>query len=116
MFGFDEGFQAVQARRPEDSVLLDPGIDCTQRFGIEFIYAVAAFAMLAYQMSTTEETEMLRDRRTGNGKGAGNLSRGLRATAEEIEDGATGGIGKRLEGSLAGPSPRICNRSVTHNM
>jgi len=103
MLGFDERFQFVQANGPEDSVVLDPGIDGTQRFGIEFIDAVAAFAMLAYQMSTTEEAEMLRDRRTGNRKGAGDLSCGLRATAEEIQDGAPGGISKRLEGSLAGP-------------
>src|SRR5215467_9814135 len=116
MLGFDERFQVVQAGGPEDSVLLDPGIDGAQRLGIEFIHAVPAFAMLAHQMSTAEEAQVLRDRRTGNGKGAGDLPCGLRTTAEEIEDGAAGGIGKSLEGSLAGPGRGICNRSVTHNV
>ena len=37
------------------------------------------------------------------GKGFGDLSGGLAAAAEEIEDGAAGGIGEGLEGGFGSP-------------
>ena len=54
---------------------------------------------------------MLRDGGTGNGESSGDFSGGLAAPAQEIEDGAAGGVGEGLEGGFGG----ICNRSVTHN-
>ena len=115
VFGFHKRFQIVQARGPELAVLLDPGVDGAQRFRIELIYTMAAFPVLANQVSTAQQTQVLRDCRAGNGESAGDLSRGLRATAQEIENGSAGRIGEGLEGGFAMPGRRICNRTVTHN-
>ena len=97
MLGFDKCFQVVQAGCPEDAVLLDPGVDGAERFGIELVNAVTAFAMLADQMRAAQQAQVLGDGGTGDGEGFGDLSGGLAAAAEEIEDGAAGGIGEGLE-------------------
>jgi hypothetical protein len=93
VLGFHKRFQAVEIGDPEDPVLLDPGIDGAERFGIEFIDAIAAFAMFADEMSAAEKAQVLGDGGSGYGKGFGDLSGGLAAAAEEIEDGAAGRIG-----------------------
>ena len=116
MFGFDEGFQIAETGGPEDAVMLDPGIDRPQRFGIELVDAVTALAMLAHQVRAAEQAEMFGDGGTGNGKGAGDLPGGLAATAKKVEDGPAGRIGEGLKGDFRVSSGRICNRSVTHNM
>jgi hypothetical protein len=38
--------------------LLDPGIDGAERFGIQFVNSVAAFAVFADEMSTSQQSEM----------------------------------------------------------
>jgi len=115
VFGFHEGLQVVQARGPELTVLLDPGVDGAERLRIELIHTMAAFPVLANQVSTPQQTQVLRDGWAGNRESAGNLSRRLRAAAQEIENGATGRIGQGLEGGLTVSCRRICNRTVTHN-
>lgn len=115
VLGFHKRFQIVQARRPELAVLLDPRVDGAQRPRIQLIHTMATFPVLANQVSTPQQTQVLRDGRAGNGKCAGDLSSGLRAPAQEIENGAAGGIGEGLECGFAVPSRRICNRTVTHN-
>jgi hypothetical protein len=115
ILGFYERFQVVQARGPEHAVLLNPGINGAERLRIELIDTMATFPMLAHEMSPPQQTQMLRDGWAGNRKRAGDLSCGLRATAQEIEDGAAGGIGESLESGLVGPGRRIRNRTVTHD-
>lgn len=115
VLGFHKRFQIVQARGPELAVLLDPGVDGAQRFRIELIHTMAAFPVLAHQVSTAQQTQVLRDGRAGNRKCAGDLSRRLRATSQEIENGAAGRIGESLKGGFVMPGRRICNRTVTHN-
>lgn len=112
VFGLDECLEIVQRTGPEDTILLDPGIDRAQGLGIQLVDPIAAFAMLANQMGPAKEAQVLRDCRPGDGKGAGDLPGGLAAAAEKIENRPAGGIGKGLESDLAG----ICNRTVTHNM
>jgi hypothetical protein len=115
VFGFDESFQVAQARTPEAAVLFDPGVDGSQWFGVELINAVAPFPMFAHQVGTSEKTKMLGDGRAGDREGLGNLSGGLAAPAEKVENGAPGRIGKGLECSFRVSRRQICNRTVTHN-
>lgn len=110
VFGFDKGFQVVETPGPENAVFVDPGIDGAQRFGIEMINAIAAFPVFPDEMSATKQTQMFGNRWTGNGKSAGDLSGGLAAPTEQVEDSATGGIGESVESGFGG----ICNCTVTH--
>jgi hypothetical protein len=116
VLGFHEFLQLIQARCPEDAVLLDPRVDGAERFRVELVNAIASFAMLTDEVSAAQEAEMLGDSRTGYRKGVGDLSGGLTATAEEIENGSPGWIGEGLKGGLLDPGVLICNRSVTHNV
>jgi hypothetical protein len=115
VFGFDEGFQVIQAGGPEDAVLLDPGVDGAQRFGIEFVDAVAAFAVFANQVSAAQEAQVLGDGWTRDRESFGNLSGGLAAAAQKVKDGAAGRVGKGLERGFGLLGAGICNRSVPHN-
>jgi hypothetical protein len=59
VFGFHKGFQVAQARGPELAVLLNPRVDRAQRFRIQLIHTMAAFPVLANQMSTAQQTQVL---------------------------------------------------------
>jgi len=115
MFGFDEGFQVVQAGGPEGAVLLDPGVDGAQGFGIELINPMAAFAVFADEVSAAQQAQVFGDGGAGDRESSGDLSGGLAAAAEKVEDGAAGGIGEGLEGGFGVAGCGICNRTVTHN-
>jgi hypothetical protein len=93
VLSFDKGLQIVQTRHPEHAVLVDPSVDCTERFGIQLVDAMASFTVLTNQVGATQKTQMFRDGRPRDGKGAGDLSGGLAASAEEVKNGSTGGIG-----------------------
>ena len=97
VLGFNEGFQVVQARGPEDRGIARSRIDGAQRFGIELVDAVAALAMFADQMGPAQQSQVLGDGRARDREGFGDLAGGLAAAAEEIEDGAAGRIGESLE-------------------
>ena len=97
---------------PELAVLIEPGVDGAQRFGIELVDAMAAFAMFMDQVSAAQEAKMFRDGGAGNREGSGDGSGGLAAAAQQIKDGAAGRVGQRLEGGFRG----ICNRTVPHNV
>jgi hypothetical protein len=101
VFGLDESSQVVEAHAPEAAVLLEPGIDCAEGFGIELVDAMTAFTVLADEMGATQQAQMFRDRRTRDGKSLSNVSGGLAAAAQEVEDGSAGRIGERLEGSFS---------------
>jgi hypothetical protein len=116
VLGFDEGFQVGEAGAPEAAVLLDPGIDGAERFGAELVHTVTTFAVLADQMCAAEQAQMLGDCWAGDRERFGDLSGGLAAAAEEIEDGPAGRIGEGLEGCLRCSDRGICNRTVTHNV
>jgi hypothetical protein len=62
-------------------------------------------------VGAAQEAQVFGNGGTGKGKGLGDFSGGLAASAQEVEDGAAGGVGERLECRLGG----ICNRTVTHN-
>jgi hypothetical protein len=115
VLGFDEILQVREAGAPEGSVLLDPVVDGAERFGIEFVDAVATLAMFADQVGAAEEAQVLGDGGAGDGKGSGDLSGGLAAAAKEVEDGTASGIGQGMEGGFLGWGGGICNRTVTHN-
>jgi hypothetical protein len=120
VLGFDEGFEVSQAGAPEAAILLDPGVDGAERFGVELVDAVPTFAMFSHEVGVAEQAEVLGDGGAGDREGFGNLSGGLAAAAEEVEDGAAGGIGKGLKGGFGAsggchPGSGICNRTVTHN-
>jgi hypothetical protein len=109
--GFHKSLQVGEVHLPEAAVLLDPGVDGAKRFRIELVDAVAAFAVLVHQMGAAEKTQVLGNGRAGDGESLSDFSRGLAASAKQIEDSAASGIGKCLKGSFGG----ICNRTVTHN-
>jgi hypothetical protein len=111
VFGFDELFQAGQTDAPEAAVLVEPVVYGAERFGIELVDAVAAFAMLVHKVGATQQAKVLGDGGTGNREGSGDFSGGLAAPAQQVEDGAASRIGQGLEGGFGG----ICNRTVTHD-
>jgi len=115
MLGFDECFQVIKACRPEYAVLLNPGVNSTQRFGIELVDAMASLAMLADQVCAAKESEVLRYRWTRDRERAGNLPGRLAAASQEIKDCAARGVGKGLKCGFTVSRGRICNRTVTHN-
>ncbi len=116
VLGFDECFQVVEAGSPEDAVLLDPGVDRAERLRIELVNAVTPLAVLTDEVSPAKQAQVLRDRGTGDGKGSGNLTGGLAAPTEKVEDSAAGRIGEGLEGGFRVSGGGICNRSVTHDV
>jgi hypothetical protein len=116
MLGFDECFQVREANGPEMAVLLDPGIDGAERFGVELVDAMTPFAVLADQVGAAQQAQVLGNCGTGNRESLGDLSGGLAAPAQQVEDGAAGRISQRLKGGLGGSARQICNRTVTHNM
>jgi hypothetical protein len=87
-------------------------VDRAQRLRVKAIETVAADAMFADKTGTAEQAQVFRDGRSGNGKRASNLSGGLVALAEQVEDGAAGGVGEGTEDSVW----RMGNRTVSHNM
>jgi hypothetical protein len=120
VLGFNKTFQAGEACAPEDTVLLDPGIDGAQRLRIQPVDTVAAFAVLADQVGAAQEAKVLGNGWTGDGKGLRDLSGGLSAAAEKIENSAAGRIGESLKSGFGvlpclGLPGGICNRAVTHN-
>ncbi len=115
LFGFNEGFQTVQTGFPEDSILLNPGVDCAQRLRVELVNAIASFAVFTNKVSSPKQTQVFGNCGTRNRKCIGDLSGGLAAEAEKIEDGSPSRIGECLESSLLDSRIVICNRSVTHN-
>src|SRR5450631_4021176 len=74
MFGFDKGFQIVQAGRPEDAVLFDPGINRAERLRIELVNSTAAFAVFADQVGAAQQAQVLGDCGTRDGERFGDLS------------------------------------------
>jgi hypothetical protein len=62
VFGFYKGFEAGKVCAPELAVLIEPGIYRAQRFGIELVNAVTAFAVFLHQVGAAQETEVFRDR------------------------------------------------------
>ena len=73
---FYESFQVIEARCPEHAVLLDPGIDRTQGLRIQLVNAMPPFAMFLNQVGPSQQSQVLRDCRPRNRKGAGNLPAG----------------------------------------
>lgn len=51
---FYESFQVVEACRPENTILLDPGIDGAQGLRIELVYAMPAFPVFTNQVSASQ--------------------------------------------------------------
>jgi hypothetical protein len=66
-------------------------------------------------MRAAEQAQMLGDCGTRDGKSLSDASGGLAATAQEVEYGAAGGVGERLESGFGNLGRRICNRTVPHN-
>jgi hypothetical protein len=72
--------------------------------------AVTAFAVFADQVGAAQQAQMFGNGGAGDWEGFGDVSSGLAAAPEQVEDGAACGIGERLEGDFRG----ICNRTVPH--
>jgi len=87
VLGFHKGFQIRKAGRPERTVLLEPGIDSTKGLGIQVIEAVASFTVFVHQLRAPQQAQMLGDRRPGDRKRLRDLSGGLAAFAQQVEDG-----------------------------
>src|SRR2546426_6572306 len=119
VLGFDKGLQAGQVRAPEYTILLQPGIHCTQGFWIELVKAMSSLPAFPDQMRPAQQPQVLGDRRPRHRKGPRDLSRGLASLPQEIEHGPAGGIGERVEGGFRFLNVLrhggICNRTVTHN-
>jgi hypothetical protein len=54
VFGFDECLQAGQVCGPEIAMVIEPGVDGAQGFGIELVNAFPAFAMLLDKMGPAD--------------------------------------------------------------
>ncbi len=75
------------------------------------VKTVASLAALFDQVRAAEQAQVLGNSGPGNGKCLGDFTGRLASLPEEVEDGATSGIGQSAEGHFRG----ICNRTVTHN-
>lgn len=89
MAGLDEILEAREFGVPEHAVVLQPVIDLAQRLRIEIIETMASFAVFADEVGLAKEAKVLRNGRPGDGEDARDLTRGLAAVAQEVEDGAT---------------------------
>ncbi|MGB9402069.1 MAG: hypothetical protein WCA98_00920 [Candidatus Acidiferrales bacterium] len=96
---------------PENSIVVEPGIDGFEWSGIQLIQTVAALAALLHEMGAAKEAQVFRNGRARNGKGLGDAAGGKASAAQEVEHGAAGGIGESAEGAPG----RIGSRTVTHN-
>jgi len=108
---FNESFQVRQTGLPEHPIRLQPRIDGLERCWIQFVNPVPSLAALLDQVGTPQQSQMLRDRRSGYGKFLGNTARGLTPLSQQIEHSTPRRISQGLESSLT----RICNRTVPHN-
>jgi hypothetical protein len=68
VFRFDKRLQVIEAARPEGSVLFQPGINGAKRLGIEIVKTVPSFSMFVYQMRTTKQAQVFRNRGSRDGK------------------------------------------------
>jgi len=82
VFGLDKTFEIGEAHLPEVSILIEPGINGAERFGIEMVDAMPALAVFVNQMSAAQQAQVFGDGRPGNGKGLGNFSGGLAAAPQ----------------------------------
>ena len=105
VLGFHKGFQVGKIHLPELAVLLKPPIDGSKRLWVEPIEAPPALAAFAHQVGAPQEPQVLRYGRPRNRKGPRDLPGGQAATAQQVENGAAGGVGEGSERRLQ----RICN-------
>lgn len=111
MLGFNKSLEAGEARLPETSILVEPGIDRFQGTSVQLVKPVPTLTALLHEMGTSQQAQVFRDGRTGDGKGLGDPSGRQASLPQQVEHCATGGIGEGVKGSLRG----ICNQPVTHN-
>jgi len=107
----EEGLEAGEFARPENAVIVEPLVNGAKRLGVETVIAVAADAMFLDEARAAEQAEMFGDSRARDGEGAGDLAGGLLAAAEQVEDGAAGGVGEGAEDGVGG----MRNGKVSHN-
>jgi len=100
VLGFDECFEIGEVHLPEAAVLVEPCVHGAERFGVELVNAVAAFTVLPHQVGAPEQAQVLGNGGARNRKSSGDFSGGLAAAPQQIQNGAPGGIGERLEGGL----------------
>ena len=81
VLGFDKTLQVSKAYLPESAVFVQPGIDGAERFGIELVDTVAAFAMFPHQVRAAQKAQMFGDGGAGNGESSGNVTGGLSGPA-----------------------------------
>jgi len=112
VFGFDEILEIRKRGAPELAVLLDPGIDSTQRLRIEVVNAIAAFAVLAHEVCPTEQAQMFRDGWARYGKRLGNFAGRLATVPEQVEDSSPGGVGQSLKRGFVGFARRTRRRNT----
>lgn len=73
VFSFNKCFQVIEATGPKHAVLLDPGVDRPQWFGVECVDTVSPFAMLPHQVGPAKQAQVFRNCGPRNGKGVGDL-------------------------------------------
>ena len=91
--------------------MIQPVVHGAKWSGVEPVDAVAAVAAFFDEAGAAQQTQMLGNGGAGNRKGLGDAAGGKAAPAQQVEYGATRGIGKRAEDNPR----RMCNRSVTHD-
>jgi hypothetical protein len=59
----------------------EPGIDGPQRAGIQLVYTLSALTVLLNEMGAAQQAQVLRNSRTGDGKGLGDSPGGQASLA-----------------------------------
>jgi hypothetical protein len=77
---------------------------------------MASFAMLPNQVGAAKKAQVLGYGGPRYRESTGNLSGGLAAAAQQVEDGPARGVGQGLEREFGVSRCGICNRTVTHNV
>ena len=71
-----------------------------QPLGIEFVDTTRALSPVAHQAGLFQHAKVLRDRRTRNRQGCGELVHRARRGAQHLEDSQAGGVAKGAEAIL----------------
>jgi len=81
VFGFYKSFEAGEVCAPEAAVLVEPVVYRAERFRVELVDAVPAFAVFTHQVGAAQKAQVFGDGRSGDREGSSDFSSGLAAPA-----------------------------------
>lgn len=100
VFFIEEAGEAVEAEFPMRAVLLDPLLEQGKAGGFNAAGANAAYFLGAHEIALFEDLKVLADGCESDAEGLGESRDRDRASAQQVEDGAAGGIAERVKEAI----------------